>query len=160
MTTCKKAFIMAIALPLTLGAASALAFGGSHGDGKYHGCGMQEGRKIFRELDLTDTQKEEMASLREVNRAAMRAQRQRQHTAMQANREQMQALMLADNFDDAAVRELVQEMSAKRVEYRIEMFEKRHQMLNVLTSEQKESYKQLQSDRMAQCAARWAEKNQ
>ena len=161
MMTFKKALVMAIALPLTLGSASALAYGGGgHNGGKHNGCDMQDGRKAFRALDLTDAQQEEMKSLREANRSAMMAQRQGQRAAMQTNHDQMQALMLADNFDDAAVRKLAKQMSADQAEHRMTMLENRHKMLNILTPEQKEKYKQLQSDRRAKCEARWAEKNQ
>ncbi|MGF1758136.1 CpxP family protein [Photobacterium sagamiensis] len=164
MMTFKKVLVMAIALPLTLGSASALAYGGGggggHNGGKHNGCNAQDGRKAFRALDLTDAQQEEMKSLREANREAMIAQRQGPRAAMQANHDQMQALMLADKFDDAAVRKLAQNMSVDQAEHRMAMLENRHTMLNILTPEQKEKYKQLQSDRRAQCEARWAEKSQ
>ncbi|PSW04901.1 CpxP family protein [Photobacterium lipolyticum] len=161
MKTFKKALAMAIALPLTLGSASALAYGGGgHNGGKHNGCDMQDGRKVFRALDLTDAQQDEMKSLREANRAAMTAQRQGLRAAMQENHDQMQTLMLADNFDDAAVRELARKMSADQAEHRMAMLENRHKILSILTPEQKEKYKQLQSDRRAKCEARWAEKKQ
>lgn len=161
MMTFKKALVMAIALPLTLGSASVLAYGGSgHNGGKHNGCDIQGGRQVFRALALTDAQQDEVKSLRGANRSAMMTQRQGLRAAMQANHDQMQALLLADNFDDVAVRELAEKMSGEQAEQRMAMLENRHKMLNILTPEQKEKYKQLQSERRAKCEARWAEKNQ
>ena len=166
MTTFKKTLVMAIALPLALGSASALAFGGGKDGhhGGYHGgkggCGMKEGYKVFRNLDLTDEQKQKMQDMREANREAMKASFGEQHAAMQANHQKMQSLLLAADFDENAVRELAQQMSEQQTERRITMLKKRHEMLNILTAEQKTKYQQLQAERAEKCQARWAEKNQ
>ncbi|MCW8329602.1 CpxP family protein [Photobacterium sp. SDRW27] len=165
MTTFKKTLLMAIALPLALGSASALAFGGNNHNGGHHGgkgyCGGgHEGRKVFKELDLTDTQKQQMKTLRQANRDTMKANFSEKRAAMQANHQQMQALMLAEDFDENAVRDLAQKMSEQQVEHRVAMMEKRHEMLNILTPEQKVKYQQLQAERAEKCEARWAEKNQ
>lgn len=161
MTTFKKTLVLAIALPLALGSASALAYGG----GKHHGgkgfCGGgQEGHKIFRELDLTVEQQQQMRELRQANRDEMKGYSSEKRAAMQANHQQMQTLLLAKDFDEKAVRELARKMSEQQIERRITMLEKRHQMLNILTPEQKTQLKQLQTERAEQCAARWAEKAQ
>lgn len=144
MTTFKKILAMTIALPLALGSASALAFGGD-GNGNHHGgyhggkggCGMKDGRKVFRELDLTDAQQQQMKEMRDANREAMRGRYGEQHAAMQASHEKMQSLVLAADFDENAVRELAQQMSEQQVERRVTMMKKRHEMLNILTPEQK-----------------------
>lgn len=168
MTTFKKTLLMAIALPLALGSASVLAFGGDHNGGGHHGgyhggkggCGMQDGRKAFRELDLTDTQKQQMKEMRQANREAMKGNFAEKHADMQANHQKMQSLLLAADFDESAVRELAQQMSEQQVERRVAMMKQRHEMLNILTPEQKTKLQQLQADRAEQCEARWAEKNQ
>ena len=66
MTSFKKALVIAIALPMALGSASALASGGGKHHGGKGGCGMQDGRKVFSQLDLTDAQKEQMKSMKGV----------------------------------------------------------------------------------------------
>lgn len=164
MTTFKKTLVMAIALPLALGSASALAFGGGNHNGGHHGgkgyCGGgQEGHKVFRELDLTDTQQQQMKALRQANREAMKGNYGENHAAMQVSHQQMQALLLAEDFDETAVRGLAQQMSEQQVERRMAMLAKRHEMLNILTPEQKTKYQQLKAERAEQCEARWAEKN-
>jgi len=158
---------MAIAFPLALGSASALAFGGG-GNGGHHGgyfggkggCGMKDGRKVFRELDLTDTQQQQMKEMRDANREEMKGRYGEQRAVMQANHQKMQSLLLAADFDENAVRELAQQMSEQQVERRVTMMKKRHEMLNILTADQKAKFQQLQADRADQCQARWAEKNQ
>jgi protein CpxP len=90
----------------------------------------------------------------------MKASFGEQHAAMQANHQKMQTLLLAADFDENAVRELAQQMSEQQTERRVTMLKKRHEMLNILTAEQKAKYQQLQADRAEQCQARWAEKNQ
>ncbi|MGF1789137.1 CpxP family protein [Photobacterium profundum] len=157
MTSFKKALVIAIALPMALGSASALASGG----GKHHGgkgaCSMQDGRKVFSQLDLTEAQKEQMKSMREVNRDEMKSKRLEKHTEMKVNHDKMQALVLASDFDENAVRDLAQQMSAAQVEGRVAMLEKRHEMLNILTPEQKTKYQTLQAERAEKCQTRMAE---
>jgi protein CpxP len=158
MTSFKKALVIAIALPMALGSASALAFGGSNHHGGKWGCGMQDGRKVFSQLDLTDAQKEQMQSMREANRAEMKSKRLEQHTEMKANHDKMQELVLASDFDENAVRDLALQMSTAQVERRVVMLEKRHQMLNILTTEQKTQYQTIQAERAEKCQARMAER--
>ncbi|MEH6530261.1 MAG: CpxP family protein [Photobacterium frigidiphilum] len=158
MTSFKKALVIAIALPMALGSASALAFGGGNHHGGKGGCGMQDGRKVFSQLDLTDAQKEQMKSMREVNRDEMKSKRLEKHAEMKANHDKMQELVLASNFDENAVRDLAQQMSTAQVERRVAMLEKRHEMLNILTPEQKTQYQTLQAERAEKCQARMADR--
>lgn len=157
MTSFKKALVIAIALPMALGSASALAFGGGNHHGGKGGCGMQDGRKVFSQLDLTDAQKEQMKSMREMNRDEMKTKRLEKHTEMKANHDKMQELVLASDFDVNAVRDLAQQMSAAQVEGRVAMLEKRHEMLNILTPEQKTQYQTLQAERAEKCQTRMEE---
>ncbi len=74
MKPAKKLILAAVVLPLTLGTASAFAFGGKdHHKGPRDECGPGMDRGIMRQLDLTDAQKEQLNELREANRAEMKA---------------------------------------------------------------------------------------
>ncbi|MGK0250068.1 MAG: protein CpxP [Oleispira sp.] len=163
MALFKKALVIAIALPMALGSASALAFGGGNHHGGNHyggkgGCGMQDGRKVFSQLDLTDAQKEQMQSMREANRDEMKSKRLEKRTAMKANHDKIQELVLASDFDENAARDLALQMSEAQIEGRVARLEKRHEMLNILTPEQKATYQTLQAERVEQCQARMAER--
>ncbi len=73
MKTAKKLVLAAVVLPLTLGTASAFAFGGKDHKGHRGECGKGMDRGIMRQLDLTDAQKDQLKEMREANKAAMKA---------------------------------------------------------------------------------------
>ena len=55
MKSAKKLVLAAVVLPLTLGAASAFAYGGkNHHQGPCDECGMGMDRGIMRDLSLTE----------------------------------------------------------------------------------------------------------
>ncbi|KJF81311.1 Spy/CpxP family protein refolding chaperone [Photobacterium angustum] len=134
----KKTMMMAIAVPMVLGSMSVMAAPNSHGMKGHHG---ELG--LFKQLELTDTQKAEMKTLREKDREAMKAERQANRSEMQADHKALDKLVLADNFDEQAVSQLVDRMSEKQAEHRVERLKQRHQMLNILTPEQKAKYVEL-----------------
>ncbi len=151
----KKTVAMIMALPLAFGSASAFAFGGGHGGhggkGGYdgHGC-MMGGKKMFRQLDLTDAQKDQLKQMREDMRAN-KGNRTEKMKATQANHQKMQQLLLADKLDEGAVRALAQEMANQQVEKRVSMAQNMHQMYSVLTPEQKTKLQELQSEQQQKC---------
>ncbi|MBY3788315.1 Spy/CpxP family protein refolding chaperone [Photobacterium carnosum] len=144
-----KTLVIAMALPLVLGSMS--AFAGQ--DNQQHNGGMNKGHhggKIFSQLDLTATQKQEIKTLRQANRSEHKAQRVDNYKVMQVERQQLEKLVLASNFDESAVRAVAEKMSQQQVERRVKMLEQRHEMLNILTPEQKQKYadlKQQQSEK-------------
>ncbi len=81
--------------------------------------------------------------MREANKAEMKAKfadgKEARMAERQAHHEKVQALLLADNFDAAAANDLAKEMVEKQTERRVKMMEKKHQMLSVLTPEQKQN---------------------
>lgn len=155
MKMTKKLVLAAVVLPLTLGTASAFAFGGKgHHKGMGGECGGFD-RGIMRQLDLTDEQQAQLKEMRETNRAAMKAHFSENADArraeMQAYHNNVQALILADNFDQAAANELAKQMVDKQTERKVKMMEKKHQMLSILTPEQKAKFIELKQDRMKEC---------
>ena len=150
-----KTLIIAMALPLALGSMSAFA-------SQNHNGGMKKGHhsgKIFSQLDLTATQKQEMKTLRQANRTEHKAQRVENRQAMQADQQQLEKLVLASNFDESAVRAVAEKMSQQQVERRVVMLEQRHKMLNILTPEQKQKYVELKQQQSEKRAMRLQEKN-
>ncbi len=159
MKSAKKLVLAAVVLPLTLGAAGAFAYGGKDQQkGPRDECGPGMDRGIMRQLDLTDAQKDQLQSLRDANRAEMRgrnsADRDARRSERQAYHAKMQALVLADSFDEAQANALAKEMVEKQTERRVKMLEKKHQMLSVLTSEQKTEFAKLQNEGMQECGDR------
>ncbi|CZF84485.1 CpxP family protein [Grimontia kaedaensis] len=146
----KRIAATVIALPLMMGSMSAMAFGGKHhdGEGMHGGKGMM-GKHLLRGVDLTDEQKAELKTLREQKREDMKASKGEFRTQMMADRQQMQALMLADNFDEAAVRALAEKMVDQQVERRVAMMKGQHEMMTILTPEQKVQVKE-NMDKMAE----------
>ena len=157
MKMAKKLVIAAVVLPLTLGTASAFAFGGKdHKKGGHGECGGGFNPKMMRKLDLTDAQKEQLKELREAGKTEMKANFkanfEAHHAEMQAQHAKVQELVLADNFDQAAANELAKAMVDKQTERKVKMLEKQHQMLSILTPEQKAKFVELQKERADKCA--------
>ena len=163
MNMMKKMVLGAVVLPLSLASASVFAAGGSHheggmkgGEGMHGGkCMMKANKKAFKNLDLTDAQEDKFDEMRDARKAEMKAKKgqHRQPTAeMKADHQAMQDLMLADNFDEQAVRSLAEKMSQRQIDRRVEMMKKRHEMMNILTPDQKAEFKENQDKYIADCA--------
>ncbi|CAK4069874.1 MULTISPECIES: CpxP family protein [Vibrio] len=157
MKMAKKLVVAAVVLPLTLGTASAFAFGGKdHKKGGHGECGGGFDRGMMRQLDLTDAQKEQLKEMREAGKQEMKANFKgnfsERQAEMQAHHAKVQQLVLADNFDQAAADELAKAMVEKQTERKVKMLEKQHQMLSILTPEQKAKFTELQQERMGKCA--------
>ncbi|MFC4655436.1 Spy/CpxP family protein refolding chaperone [Rheinheimera marina] len=83
-------------------------------------------------LDLTDTQKEQVKTLMEQARASMPAK-----ADMQAQHEQLKTLIQAENFDEAAVRTVLQSQQSQRLEAEVSRSRLQHDIYQLLTAEQK-----------------------
>ncbi len=159
MKSAKKLLLAAVALPLALGASGAFAYGGKHHQkGPNDGCGPGMERGIMRHLELTDEQRGQLQSLREANRIEMRGKNSAGRGAHMAERQayhaKVQALVLADTFDEAQATALAREMVEQQTERHVQMLERRHEMLSVLTPEQKAEFVKLQNERMQECGER------
>ncbi|NNN48561.1 CpxP family protein [Vibrio sp. 2-2(8)] len=152
MKMAKKLVLAAVILPLTLSTASVFAFGGKEQHkGPNYECGGFD-RGMMQQLDLTSDQQAKLKGMREANREAMKGEHKGQRQAkMKAHHDKVQALVLAENFDAAAANELAKEMVDQQVAHRVKMLEKRHDMMSVLTPEQKAKLQTLQQDRMQKC---------
>ncbi|WP_300176113.1 CpxP family protein [uncultured Aliivibrio sp.] len=165
MNMMKKMILGAVVLPLSLASASAFAAGGHHEGGMkggmkggegMHGskCMMKANKKAFKDLELTDSQEDQFDAMRDARKAEHKAKKgqKRQPTAeMKADHKAMQNLMLSDNFDEQAVRSLAEKMSERQIDRRVEMIKKRHEMMNILTPEQKTEFKANQDKYIADC---------
>ncbi|USD65462.1 CpxP family protein [Vibrio sp. SCSIO 43136] len=165
MKFAKKMVIAAAVLPIALGSASAYAFGGKDGgrDGKgfHNKCGGGFDKKIFKKLDLTEEQKTQLKEMREAereNRKANKGDMSAKFAERQAQQEKVQALLLADTFDQAQAQALAADMVEKQTERRLQKLEKQHQMLSVLTAEQKAQLVELQKERAEKCQTRMQER--
>ncbi|MBU2896973.1 CpxP family protein [Vibrio hepatarius] len=150
MKTAKKLILAMVIFPLTLGSVSVFA-----NNGKEHGKkGHKEftlDRGLMRELDLTQEQQAQLKDLREAMKKDFKAQYQENFAVhqeeRQAHKEKMQALLLADSFDKEAAHELAKVMLEKQTEHNVKLLEKQHQLLSVLTPEQKTKYIEVQKER-------------
>lgn len=165
MKSMKKLVLAAAILPVVLGSAGAYAFGGARSGGGMGGpgdyCGVGFGPRMMDELNLTNEQLGQLRDLRTTRRADRQAQRDSRRAERAPYREEhqqaMQELMLSDQFDEAKARQLAQEMSEQmaqqRAEQKVSRMQAQHEMLSVLTDEQKAQLKELQAQRLDQCAA-------
>ncbi len=155
MKTAKKLVLAAVVLPLTLGTASALAYGGkNHHRGPNDDCGIGGigfERGMMRQLDLTSDQQEKLRAMRGAGKNSFKGNYEAMRAEMQAHRDQMHALMLADDFDKAAANELAKQMVEQQSERRVQMMERQHQMLSILTPEQKAKFVEMHNQRVGEC---------
>lgn len=154
----KRLTALLVALPLAFGATQALADrdGGHHGDRK-HG-GME--KRIWKELNLTDAQKEELKTLRQSQFDNMRDNMSDNMESRMQQHKEMQSLLLKADFDENAVRQLAQQQVEAQVERRVAMAKHRHEMLSVLTDEQKTKFVELTEKHMEKRQQHWQKKIQ
>jgi protein CpxP len=154
MKMTKKMILAALVLPLTLGAASTFAAsGGDKGSQSNRDeCGPRGERKIMKELNLTAEQQTKWREMHLAQREQMKADREANKEARQAFHKTEVELLLAKDFDEAAAKKLAGQMVEIQAEKRVEMMHKRHDMLNILTPEQKAKFSELQmQEKMQQC---------
>jgi periplasmic protein CpxP/Spy len=154
MKMAKKLILASVVLPLVL-STSAFAFGGKDHKGPQDECRPGLDRGMMKELNLTDTQKEQFKTLRQANKEEMKERfndkKEQGEKARMAHFDKVNALLTADKFDPAKATELAQEMSDKQVKRQVDMLSKQHKMLSILTPEQKTKFIELQKERMEDC---------
>ncbi len=129
---------------LGLGAAGtviASPWGGDHGQ---H-CERHEGRQggymhgIFKRLDLTEAQQDQLFQIRHEQRPAVREKLKE----LRNNRQTLRELATADEYDAGKVRTAAEQQAKIRTDLIVMRTETMHKMLQVLTPEQKQKLAQM-----------------
>ncbi|MEW6129047.1 MAG: Spy/CpxP family protein refolding chaperone [Acidobacteriota bacterium] len=110
---------------------------------------------MFKQLDLTDAQKEQIKQIRESHRATIKSLREQVHTAM---REVHQANQ-GSAFDEAAVSQKLAQIAPLQAKLMAEEYKIRQETLAVLTAEQKAKMEQLREQFKSRRAERGAKKS-
>ncbi|MDX3773209.1 Spy/CpxP family protein refolding chaperone [Chromatiaceae bacterium AAb-1] len=97
---------------------------------------------IFRGIELTDAQKQQVRQILEAEKPEREARKDRfgKHQALQA-------LVNADYFDETAVRQALEAEQSQQLEQRVAKLKVRHQLYQVLTPEQKTQLAQQKTER-------------
>ncbi|RNF53007.1 periplasmic repressor CpxP [Marinomonas hwangdonensis] len=151
MKMAKKLILASLVLPLAISAGSAFAYGGKDHRGSHNDCRSGMDRSMMKDLNLTDDQKTQLKELRRANKDTMKRGGKEQ-TQQEAHRNQLNELLLADNFDTTKAKALAEQMSDTHTERQVEKLSKQHQMLSVLTPEQKTQFIEQQKNHMDECA--------
>lgn len=130
--------------------ATGAAFAGGHGKGKGK-CDDDFGRdgvsyrKMYRKLDLNDTQKEQIKA---IFKNARSADRGKQFQARQAQMQQRLQLIQTDSLDYTALQTLANTQAETMKQRFMQSAETQHAAWKVLTPEQQEEVKALQAKRL------------
>ncbi|WP_028117164.1 Spy/CpxP family protein refolding chaperone [Ferrimonas senticii] len=152
MKRATKFSLIGLALVMASGTALAGMMGGHHGGKGFHDKhGGQQIQRMYRHMMQLDLSTEQQAQLQQLISEAkaqhqqLREQRRSDQQQRRAdNQAQMQALMDAPVFDEVVARELLSAKQQQRTDMAVKQMKLRHQMLQVLTDEQKA---QLQAER-------------
>lgn len=142
MNMSKRVLVVMMALPLLVGSV-AYADGGHRDGGHYGGkggsaCGMHG---AMEQLNLTDEQKAEMKALRQSGKERMYAKGSDDNR--KAHHEKVDKLIMAEQFDEAQAQEIADEMASMHSQRIVQRFANQHQMMSILTPEQKEKWLEL-----------------
>lgn len=135
---------MALALPLSSGAAEEMAPMGEHGrgpgpgpgpgPGHMPGAGMRgQGMHFLRGLDLSDSQEDKVFQLLHGQAPYLREQQRAHEKAVQA----LHDMRNADKFDDAAATRLAQAAAQAQANIMLAHVRTHHKVLALLTPEQR-----------------------
>ncbi|GAA0551480.1 hypothetical protein GCM10009098_18900 [Rheinheimera aquimaris] len=90
-------------------------------------------KRMLAGLDLTDNQREQIKQLMQQQREAFKREGRDNAAHLQ-----LQALLIAEQFDESAARQLLEQQQQRAVEKRLTMLKLQHQVLQVLTEEQRQ----------------------
>lgn len=178
MKNSKKLLLSAVVLPFVFGSVSVFAHNPHHNDDAsnewgWHDAPHHQGKEqhnkkghrggncmgpglnfsVIQKLDLTEAQKEQMKALHQAHRDEMKKDGAKWFEKRQQQHEKTEQLVLADTFDNVAANKLAKEAAEQQVTFRVSMLKKQHQMLNILTPEQKTKFQTLKSERLSECKA-------
>ena len=127
-------------------------------EGSRHERGMQHQysrqlplQRTLASLALTESQQAQIQQLMQQHRAT-RAVWQRDDSV----RQQLEALLAAGHFDEVAARQLLEQQQQQQLEQRLSQLKLRHEMLQVLTAEQRAQLAEKQRERRQ----KWQHKKQ
>jgi Spy/CpxP family protein refolding chaperone len=129
MKTLKTLTIVAVTGLVGLTALNACPMGG--GEKMHEGMKHKKGQmiKMFKQLDLTSTQKDKMQSMRKEMKTTMKEKR-----AGMQGRGMIGQFVSSNGFDKQGFTQMATQKSQEMIKMRAEMFEKR---MNILTPEQR-----------------------
>lgn len=90
-------------------------------------------KRMLAGLDLTDSQREQIKLLMKQQREAIKSEKRDSAVHLQ-----MQALLMAEQFDEVAAKQLLEQQQQQAVEKRLMMLKLQHQVLQILTEEQRQ----------------------
>ena len=128
-------------------------FGGRHKRGR-----MMAGR-LFRHLDLSEEQKNQLKEIRQATRETTKPIRQQ----MKQNREALRELTSDGNFDESAVQAIAAQQGSLTAQLIVEKERAKAAMFAVLTAEQKAKVSELKAqikERREARKAKWAERKE
>ena len=127
-------------------------------EGSRHERGMQHQhsrqlplQRALASLALTEEQQAQIQQLMQQHRAT-KAAWQRDNSV----RQQLDALLAAEHFDEVAARQLLEQQQQQRLEQRLAQLKLRHEMLQVLTAEQRAQLAEKQHEKRQ----KWQHKKQ
>ena len=156
----KRLTVAILSLPLLMGTMPAFAEAETHAErgnhaerGKHNACnGKVRPKQLLRDITLTDAQEEKFKAINKKNREKYMAKKANKANKMKENfnlHNQMQDHLLATTFDEKKVRELAEKMTSEQVNRRVERIQAQHELLQILTPEQKVKVK-ANMEKMAQ----------
>ena len=153
------AAVMAVAIAVPFAIAQSKDATGhkwSHAEGRGHGRrgGDRMAGAFFRNLDLTDAQKEQMKSIRETHGQAVRPLMEQ----IRAKRQEIRKASAGGSFNEALVAQKLSEIAPLEAKLMGERSRLHQEMLSVLTAEQKAKMEQAREQRKAKWAERGANK--
>jgi protein CpxP len=154
------AAVMAVAIAVPFAIAQSKDASGQrtrHAEGREHGKRGGGGRMagaFFRNLDLTDAQKEQMKSIRESHSQSLRPLMDQ----IRAKRQEIRQAGAGGSFNEALVAQKLGEIAPLEAKLMGERSRLHQEMLSVLTAEQKAKLEQTREQRKTKWAERGANK--
>jgi periplasmic protein CpxP/Spy len=93
-------------------------------------------QRMLSGLELTDSQKDDIKQLVQQHRAERAG-----HRPDKASREQLHAVLAAEQFNESAARQILEQRQQQRLDQELSALKLRHQVLQVLTPEQRQQLK-------------------
>lgn len=148
MNVYKRLAVAALALPLMLGSVSAVAYANNH-----NGCNGKMKMKMghmLRGIDLTPAQETQLNALHTKHQEEKMNHKNNFKAQSKANHEEMTNLLLAGTYNESQVQALAQKMSNEQVEKRVNSMNRKREVIDILTPDQKAQMKE-KMDKMTSC---------